>query len=179
MTVASSLYTLVKSQIGAETLIFADQNAPRPTIPYWTMRLASQRLIGRDSYSNEIDNSGNQKVRGVREITVNVQRIGEDSSSFVGDLRDNLSKTTVLEAFQIEKLALYDTTDVLNVPFKMDESSLEPRASMDLLVRFGSELLDNVGIIDTVDIAAQYVTNQTLGFTSLNVDLAETITVIL
>lgn len=164
MTVASSLYTLIKTQIGNETLIFADQNAPRPTIPYWTMRLASQRLIGRDSYSNGVDISGNQKVRGVREITVNIQRIGLDSTIVVGDLRDNLSKTTVQEAFQLQKLSLYDTTDVLNIPFKFDDSSLEPRASMDLLVRFGSELLDNVGIIETIGVEAKYVENMALGF---------------
>ena len=34
MTVKATLYTLVKALIGAETLVFADQNAPRPPLPY-------------------------------------------------------------------------------------------------------------------------------------------------
>ena len=179
MTVKATLYTLVKALIGAETLVFADQNAPRPPLPYWTIRLAAQRAVGEDAYSQGVDANGDQTVSGVREITVQVQRFGPDSDVACADLRDNLSRTTVSETWQVKKIALYDVGDVLNVPYKLDNSQLEPRASVDLFVRFGTELLDRVGWIDTVEMDAGYVTNQTQGFDDPNPDLAEVITVVL
>jgi hypothetical protein len=179
MTVKATLYTLVKALIGAETLVFADQNAPRPPLPYWTIRLAAQRAVGEDAYSQGVDANGDQTVSGVREITVQVQRFGPDSDVACADLRDNLFRTTVSETWQVQKIALYDVGDVLNVPYKLDNSQLEPRASVDLFVRFGTELLDRVGWIDTVEMDAGYVTNQTPGFDDPNLDLAEVITVVL
>lgn len=179
MTVKATLYTLVKALIGAETLVFADQNAPRPPLPYWTLRLAAQRAVGEDAYSQGVDANGDQLISGVREITVQVQRFGPDSDVACADLRDNLSRTTVSETWQVQKIALYDVGDVLNVPYKLDNSQLEPRASVDLFVRFGTELLDRVGWIDTVEMDAGYVTNQTPGFDDPNLDLAEVITVVL
>lgn len=179
MSVKDTLYTLLKASVGSETLVFADQNAPRPPLPYWTLRLSAQRQVGKDSYSQGVDDSGDQLVSGVREITVQVQRIGTDSDVSCADLRDNLSKTTVLEEWQRQKIALYDLGDVLNVPYKLDNSQLEPRASVDLFVRFGTELLDRVGVIETVNVSAGVVTNQTLVFDEANPDLAETVTVVL
>ncbi len=179
MTVKATLYTLVKALIGAETLVFADQNAPRPPLPYWTLRLAAQRAVGEDAYSQGVDANGDQLISGVREITVQVQRFGPDSDVACADLRDNLSRTTVSETWHVQKIALYDVGDVLNVPYKLDNSQLEPRASVDLFVRFGTELLDRVGWIDTVEMDAGYVTNQTQGFDDPNPDLEEVITVVL
>lgn len=179
MTVKTSLYTLVKALIGTETLIFADQNSPRPPLPYWTIRLSSQRALGDDTYGQGVTIDGDQLVSGVREITVQVQRFGPDSDSACADLRDNLSRTTILETWQLQKIALYDIGDVLNVPYKLDNSQLEPRASVDLFVRFGTELLDRVGVIETVETTSNYVTNQTKGFDEVNPDLAEVITSVL
>lgn len=179
MTVKTSLYTLVKALIGVETLIFADQNSPRPPLPYWTIRLSAQREIGDATYSQGVTTDGDQLVSGVREITVQVQRFGPDSDVACADLRDNLSRTTILETWQLQKIALYDIGDVLNVPYKLDNSQLEPRASVDLFVRFGTELLDRVGVIETVETTTNYVTNQTPGFDEVNPDLAEVITTVL
>jgi hypothetical protein len=179
MSLKSTLQALIKAVIGDEALIFADQNSPRPSLPYWTMRISAQRAIGVDAYSQGVDDDGDQLVTGVREVTVQMQRFGTDSDVACADLRDNLSRTTILEQWQIQKIALYDIGDVLNVPYKLDNSQLEPRASVDLFVRFGTELLDRVGVIETVETAAGYVTNQTLGFDEPNSDLAEVITVVL
>ena len=179
MSVKDTLYTLLKASVGSETLVFADQNAPRPPLPYWTLRLSAQRKVGDDAYSQGVDNNGDQLVSGVREITVQVQRFGPDSDVKCADLRDNLSRTTILEEWQRQKIALYNSSDVLNVPYKLDNSQLEPRASVDLFVRFGTELLDRVGVIETVETSAGYVTNQTPGFDEPNPEQAEVITVVL
>ena len=179
MSVKDTLYTLLKASVGSETLVFADQNAPRPALPYWTIRVQVQRAVGDDYYSQGVTDDGDQQIDGVREITVQVQRFGPDSDVKCADLRDNLSRTTILEEWQRQKIALYDLGDVLNVPYKLDNSQLEPRSSVDLFVRFGTELLDRVGVIETVETSAGYVTNQTPGFDEPNPEQAEVITVVL
>jgi hypothetical protein len=177
--ISQIVHQLISDLVTPEVLIFADQNAPRPPLPYWTIRLSTQRLVGKDSYSQGVDNNGDQAVSGVREITVQVQRLGENSVDFCADLRDSLSRTTVNETWQVEKIALYDVGDVLNIPYKLDNSQLEPRASIDLFIRFGTEILDRVGWVETVETNANYVTNQSLDIEETNLDLAETIVVVL
>lgn len=179
MTIKATVYALIKASIGAETMVFADQNAPRPPLPYWTIRLSSQRAVGDSTFGQGVDANGDQKISGVRETTVQVQRIGPDSEVSCADLRDDLTRTTVMEEWRVAKIALFNVGDVLNVPYKLDNSQLEPRASMDLFIRFGSELLDRVGWVDTVDIGAGFVTDQTLQITTPNPDLNEIVTIVL
>lgn len=166
----ADLHGLLQSAVAPETVIYADQNAPRPALPYWTMRLHTQRMLGRDAYSQGVTADGDQTVTGVREATLQVQRFGPDSELHVTSLRDNLSRTTIREQWQLKDIALYDLGDVLNVPVVRDEAQFEPRAALDLFVRFGTQLLDRVGIIETVGTNA--------GFDG-NPDLATVITVVL
>jgi hypothetical protein len=174
MTLKSSLYTLLKAAIGSETVVFADQNAPRPALPYWTIKISTQRGIGIDGTSQGVDVSGNITIKGVREATVHVQRIGPGAIEGVADLRDNLAKVTIHEQWQVADMAIYDISDVQDIPFPLDNSQLEPRAVLDVFVRFGTTLLDNVGIIETLDIDGNYITNA-----EIDPNLAQEIPVVL
>lgn len=154
-TLKSKLYTLIKAAIGSEALIFADQNSPRPAMPYWTMRVQSSRRLGSEHYSQGVTDDGDQTVTGVREATVAIQRFGPDSDLSCQALVDTLQKTTVKETWQLQDISCYETGDVLNISTVLDKSVIEPRASVDLFVRFGAELLDRVGIIETVTTTGQ------------------------
>lgn len=174
-TIKGKLYTLIKAQIGPETLIFADQNAPRPSLPYWTMRLASIRKIGGECYSQGVNVSYQQTVQGVREATLQVQRVGADSDIKMIDLRDNLAKTTANETWQVQKIAIANMGEIAAIPYLLDDDAFEPRAALDIIIRFGASLLDTTGVIDQVSIDAEYVTNQGADMTQTNTGLAETI----
>ncbi len=151
-TLQSKLYTLIKARVGAETLIFADQNAPRPAVPYWIIRLDVQNMVGSDEHSNGVDNDGDLTIRGVREATVNLQRIGADSPVIVAGVRDDMSRQTVRDAWAAQNIACYNIGAVQNVPFPFDDQYIEPRAAFDLFIRFGVFLEDRVGIIETVNV---------------------------
>lgn len=179
MTAKATLYTLLKALVGAETLVFADQNAPRPALPYWTLRLGSVRRLGHEHYTQGVDVNLDQTVSGVREVTAQVQRYGTGAAQKVEDLRDSLFLPSVSGAWQLANVALYNTGDVQDVPFKLDNAQLEPRASLDLFVRFGTDIKDNVGAIETVSIQSEYVTNQGQSLDVTNPDLAETVIVVL
>jgi len=154
--IETKLYDLLSPMLGAEVLIFADQNAPRPAIPYWTLNVSPRKHLGRDAYSQGVDADGDQEVYGVREATAQVQRIGKDADTFVQDLRDELSKITVQERWQIAGVSLFNTGDVQDVPFPMYNNHLEPRAIIDLFVRYGTKLIERVGFIETVVPDATY-----------------------
>jgi hypothetical protein len=154
--IEDKLYALLTPMLAGELLVFADQNAPRPALPYWTLNVSPRRHLGRDGYSQGVDDDGDQDVFGAREATAQVQRIGNDSDTYVQDLRDNLSKISVQEQWQVSGVSLFNTGDVLDVPFPMDNNHLEPRAVMDLFVRFGTKVIDRVGIIETVVADATY-----------------------
>ena len=167
--VKTAIEARLKELVGAEVIIFANQNAPRPPSPYWTMRLSVGRKVGRDQLSQGVTAQGDQTVAGAREITLQVQRIGTGSVSAMEDLRDNLSKTSVVEKWFTSKLSVYDMGEVQDLTTLLD-AQLEERASLDLFIRFGTKLLDNVGIVETVATAADF---------DGKVDLAETIAVVL
>lgn len=150
-TLKPKLYTLLKSVIGAETVIWSDQNSPAPALPYWSMRIQSVRKIGDGYYSQGVTELGDQTILGVREATVAVQRLGTDSDLKCQELVDNLQKTTVSDAFAKQKINCYETGDVMNVSQLMDKTIIEPRAAVDLFIRFGSSISDNVSAIETVN----------------------------
>ena len=149
-TLKTKLYTLIKAQIGSESLIFSDQNSPRPALPYWTMRVNSIRRLGHEYFSQGVDSAGNQDIFGTREATIAIQRFGNDSDLKCQELVDNLSKTTSCEAWSVQKINCYETSDVTNISQVLDKSVIEPRAAVDLFVRFGGAIEDNVGMIEVV-----------------------------
>ena len=85
-------------------------------------------------------------------------------------MRDSLSKQTVRDAWRVAKIAAYDVGDVLNVPYKLDNSQLEPRSSVDIFIRFGTSLNDDVSAIETVQTEVKFDSKP---------DLTETLTVVL
>jgi len=179
MGITSIVRGLVGGVVAPEVAISSDQNSPRPPLPYWTVKVLSIRSVGSDAYSQGVTNAGLQTVSGVREATVEVQRFGAGSHEACFEFANMLSARSVLDTWSAQDVVVYDVGDVANVPYKLDGSSLEPRGAVDVSIRFGTELLDNVGAIETVDIEAKYVTDQTLNMENTNEDLTETITVVI
>ena len=174
-TIKGKLYALIKASVGAETLVFSDQNSPRPALPYWTMRIQSFRDVGDETYSQEVTNDGDQTIKGSREATIAIQRYGVDSDIACQGFVDELQKTSVNEAWQAQNISYYDIGDVLNISTALDKSVIEPRAAVDLFVRFGAIIIDRVGAIETVTNIGQ--TDQAID--EENIDIVATAPVVL
>jgi hypothetical protein len=83
--------------------------------------------------------------------------MGTGSYDAVSAFRDALAKRTVQAAWYATGIAIFDRGQVLDVPFALDNAQLEPRATMDLFIRYAVTDTDDVGMIETVEIAAEYV----------------------
>lgn len=181
-TLKTKLYALVKASIGSETVIWADQNSPRPAFPFWTVRLQSLRSVGESDKGQGVSNAGAQAVQNVREGTVAVQRFGTDSDIACQGLKDTLTMTSVTDQWYTNSIALFDVGNVVNLTAKLDNSQLEPRAALDLFIRFNSIVTDTgagVGAIETVEATGEYETTDVTGAFDANADLTHTVTIVL
>lgn len=155
MTLRTDLLALFDPLI-TETLIFADDNIPRPALPYVAMKVMGIRRVNGDWYSESIGPDGLQTVKGDREFTLNIQRFGTESVEALSNLADRLRLTTNIEKFNTAKLPILDAEDVIDVAALLDKAQIEPRASLDVFMRMKSVLTDQVGYIDTVEIDTTY-----------------------
>lgn len=152
MSLETDLMALLQPLIGG-TVIFMDQSAPRPALPYTAIKIMSVRYVNQDHYSNA-DANGIQTVKGDREFTLNVQRYQKFDTDNVSielqTLVDKLRLTTTIDKFMAKKIVAFNTAQVTDISALLDKSQTEKRASLDIFGRYKSTLTDNVGYIDTV-----------------------------
>lgn len=128
-----------------------NQNGPRPPLPYTAYMISSSRTKGMDEYSAPSD-GGSQVVSGNREFTLTLQRYSTTGPvEFLQDVRDKLRLQSVMDAWIVRGMTAFDASGVEDISMKM-ETQIEPRATMDVFVRYRSSLTDNVGIIETAHI---------------------------
>jgi hypothetical protein len=175
MSRRDTIYGIIAPLVAPEPVIWADQNAPRPSGAYWTLRLNARRSLGTDEYSQGVNDDGELTIDGVREETLTVQRIGPSAQDYVCDFRDDMSRVTVLDQWRAADMVVYDLGAVGFIPFRMDNDHIEPRAAVDLFIRYGVRTLDEVGTIQDVQIGTEVATDSTLP--NYDPDLAGTIDV--
>lgn len=155
MTLRTDLFALFQPLTGLTNakVIWQDLNSPRPTLPYVAMKVMSRRKVKRDFYQDP-DANGMQVVQGDREFTLNIQYIGDNSVENLDALADKLNLQTVIDTFQAAKYTAFDTAQVVDIAALLDKAQIEPRASLDVFLRTKKYQTDDVGLIDTVNIAA-------------------------
>lgn len=148
-TLKTGLYEVLQPVIGG-VVVWADQNSARPNLPYTVFKLGVVNLIGGAHYSDP-DSSGNQTVLGYRESTLNIQRFGAGSVGTLETFASKMAFNSVLDKLYKKGISAFDISDVTDVAQLLNGLAIEPRASIDVRVRWASGLLDNVGIIETVN----------------------------
>lgn len=158
MSLESDIHALIQPIVGG-TVIFMDQSAPRPPLPYCAMKIMSVRYVNQDHYSDPTS-LGIQTAKGDREFTLNIQRYqAYGANSVTGILQnivDRLRLSTTIDKFMARKLVAFNTGAVTDISALMDSTQIEKRASLDIFMRYKSSTIDNVGIIETVNVAATY-----------------------
>lgn len=156
MSLESDVYDLIQPLVGG-TVIWMDQSAPRPALPYYAMKINSVRYVNRD-WTGDPDANGNQPVTGDREFTLNIQRFQkygpESVSGILQNVVDKLRLGTVIDKFQAKKLVAFDTGAVTDISALLDKTIIEKRAALDIFMRYKSRQIDVVEIVETVSVDA-------------------------
>lgn len=153
--IADSVLQRLVVQISGEPsnkVIWMNENAPRPALPYLAIRISPARRVGKDWYS-DVSDSGLQTVIGDREFTLSIQAFGEESPvSYLQDLADRLQLISVGDRFRAEGMAIRDSNPVLDISALLSATKIEKRANLDVILGYRSIQTDNVGVIETANI---------------------------
>lgn len=153
-TFKENLYAAMKP-LFPETLIWADMSSPTPARPYSVMRVQSVKTLNMDHHS-DVNSNGLISVTGDREFTLNIQRFQdykapEDVTSHLQAVVDKLRLRSHIDRLLSKGLAAYHSHAVQNISGLLDNTQIENRAMVDILVRYRSTQLDDVGLIETVN----------------------------
>jgi len=149
-TVKTNLYDWAVSVAPGIPVIFYNQNAPRPSLPYITLYLQSLLAIGED-YTTTPDVIGGVDLIGDREFTLQVQSYGGDPMTLLENMRTSLQKQTVLDTLREDGIVFVNHFPINDITALLD-TEFETRASMDILFRIAQFDEDISGLIETVEI---------------------------
>ena len=151
-TVKTNLYNWASSQAGMGIpVIFLEENAPRPTTPYITLKIGAILQIGWDYIFDPTTNLGSNNQVGDREFTLYIQAYGGDPITLLENLRTSLQKESVLDSLRASNLAVIGQFAIEDVS-AIIESRFENRASLDIRFRIAQVYTDSIGVIDTVEL---------------------------
>jgi hypothetical protein len=137
--------------------IYLNSNAPRPTVDYITLYIASVMQIGWDYTQDPTSDAGVANMIGDREFIFQVTAYGGDPISVLNNLRTSLQKETVLDSLRANGIVFVSWYDINDITQVID-SRYEQRAIMDIKFRIADIYTDTLGVIDTVhDVVGTYL----------------------
>ncbi|MDI9250281.1 hypothetical protein QMZ25_16900 [Stenotrophomonas sp. RS-48] len=129
-------------------VIFANQNGPRPKLPYITVRVDTAPRA--PLLEADLSDDGNQTYAAHRDATVELQCFGDGSFDALDDLSQRLKGPYMVAAGYAANIAVYATDSVQNIPVLRDGAKYEPRAVLDIGIRYTKQHDEEVGLIKTV-----------------------------
>jgi hypothetical protein len=124
-------------------------NAPRPTVDYISLYIASVVQIGWDYTQDPLDNTGVAQMVGDREFTLQVQGYGGDPITLLQNLQTSLQKQSVLDSLRAVGIVFFNWQPIADITYLID-SRYEQRASFDVMFRIANVYTDTLGVISTV-----------------------------
>lgn len=144
--------------IDAQSVYWANQSAPKGALPVATLRLYSiaQEAMTEDRGVDEADRLDLQLPQAA---VLEVQIFDESGGDPVGRLETLLLKLetpTVSDRCHAAGVAVFAAEPVLDITGLLaDGKTYEPRAAVDLRIRFNGHVKDSPGIIERVEITAK------------------------
>lgn len=145
-------------EIDAQSVYWANQSAPKGALPVATLRLYSiaQEAMAEDRGVDEADRLDLQLPQAA---VLEVQIFDESGGDPVGRLETLLLKLetpTVADRCHAAGVAFFAAEPVLDITGLLaDGKTYEPRAAVDLHIRFNGRIKDSPGIIEKVEITAK------------------------
>ena len=140
--------------IAGNKVVWVNQNMPRIQKPYATLHLYSQQA----EVQEDLRKTGKPGIVNVLVPTtakLEVQLFGMNGENTAGELETLIRKLelpSVVDQCFAARVAFYDAGPVQDITALLDGQTFEPRASVDLSIRYNSMITDDVGYIEEVDI---------------------------
>ncbi len=144
----------VAAEVG-DKVIEANQNAPRPARPYISVLVTTTTQKEHSNESHPGD-TGMASIENELSCMVSVQCIGENAKTIMGNLRQTLEKPTVLQSLRAAGLPFIRVLSGVNDLTEQTGTQYEERAGVDIEFRAAAVVIDEVGVIESVEGAATH-----------------------
>lgn len=139
--------------ITSTTIIFANENGPRPELPYITIltRIASKK--GSIPFYDRAANDGTQRIKYDIDYSLSLQCYGNsenDPITILQGLKDEMQKQSNLGYFYLSGLAIREDNEIQDISTLID-STIEKRALWELIFGVGHEIIDDPNFIEKVE----------------------------
>lgn len=144
--------------IDAQSVYWANQSAPKGALPVATLRLYS---IAQEAMTEDrgVDAADRLDLQLPQAAVLEVQIFDESGGDPVGRLEAlflKLETPTVADRCHAAGVAFFAAEPVLDITGLLaDGKTYEPRAAVDLHIRFNGRIKDSPGIIEKVEITAK------------------------
>ena len=147
-----ALVDWVRSVTGfdANHVLWADQDAPRPTLPYALLKILTFVKVGMDE--NRLrDDDVEVDIVGQREMTISLNTLGVSAFENMAALQNSLCLDAVRELFNAANLAYASDTGPTDIS-QLLETVIEPRAQMDIVFHHAQVTTEDQGRIEEVEL---------------------------
>jgi len=148
MTPEDAIFELVEAAAAGTPVIFADDNGPRPDVPYIVLAVRWAKLSSAETGRTEDD--GDQPVHQHEDATVELQSFGAAAYDALGDLALKLRHPLYEDRAEALHLALFEVGRLQSIPVLRDAVHFERRGLLELGIRYTRVHTAFVGIIETV-----------------------------
>jgi hypothetical protein len=139
------------------TVIWAEQNAPRPQGEFVTLKIISGPIkIGRDESRISETIPGQLDIIGHRSFIVSINSYGGDALVLLLKLQDSLSLLSVRDPLSTAGLTVNDVGNVRDVTAVVD-TRFERRANLEVTFSYVTTYDENPGYIEKVSVAENYL----------------------
>lgn len=156
-TIRKFLHDIISELTGVQgnSVIWANQGQPKKITPLITLRLYGENGEAMAEHLKTSD-AGILDLRTPSQFILEVQYYGQKSEypcDILAELVRNFERPTIVDRFMGNGVAFLYADDVQDLTNLLgNQQQYEPRAAVDLHLRYTAQVLDDVGIINQVDI---------------------------
>lgn len=148
-TVTAALHEWARLTVHPVPVVWLQQNAPRPALPYVGLRVSALGTRGHAAESEQ-DVLGNRTLSWPHELTLSVQGFGADSVNRIHTLAMTLESEVVHALLVAAETALIDAGPLTHISALLDDARFEDRAGMDVRFRFTGDYTELLSWIERV-----------------------------
>jgi hypothetical protein len=158
--IQDAVRTWLTTELTALTdVIFAEQAAPRPAVPFATVKLGAPIKLGYDDAGALTDPGApayaSRAMRGDRRLPVSVQIFGAGAMDYARAASNALSKETIRDDLRSTGIAPVDNGTITDLT-ELLETDFEDRAGLEVVFVFADEYTDTVPLVEHVTATGTY-----------------------
>lgn len=149
------IYDWAAAQLSGVTIIWNDQNGPRPTPPFIALQILAMPKIGQAD-STMADDTGQITRSWGEDVPMSIQGFGGATYEHLATLRSSLDRQAPLQALSANGIAVKDGDGPISDISETVDTDRERRWLFEPTFGIQQTLVDDVGYIETFEYTGGY-----------------------